>query len=112
VPDALVRQTIYHAFAEGGIPLSAAMSRQLPIPLEDVRSAIERLHAQHAIVFDHRTRETSIALPFSSVPHRSSFASKRDHSRTRSCPRIGSRARQGTGSDCSRMPDSLVGSGG
>ena len=68
MPDARVRHAIYHAFAEGGIPLSGAISRQLHIPAEDVRSAMERLHAHHAIVLEPRTRETLMALPFSSVP--------------------------------------------
>ncbi|MEO7132857.1 MAG: organomercurial lyase [Vicinamibacterales bacterium] len=68
MPDARIRHAIYRTFAEGGIPLSATISRQLHIPVEDVRSAMERLHAQHAIVLDSRTRETSMALPFSSVP--------------------------------------------
>jgi hypothetical protein len=68
VPDARVRHAIYHAFAEGGIPLSAAIAHQLHIPVEDVRSALERLHAHHEIVLDSRTRETLMALPFSSVP--------------------------------------------
>lgn len=68
MPDATIRHAIYRTFAEGGIPLSAAISRQLHIPVEDVRSALERLHAQHAIVLDPRTRETAMALPFSSVP--------------------------------------------
>ena len=66
--DARVRHAIYHAFAEGGIPLSAAISHQLHMPVEDVQSAMERLHAHHAIVLDSRTRETLMALPFSSVP--------------------------------------------
>src|SRR4030095_9844153 len=33
-----------------------------------VRSAMERLHAAHAIVLDSRSREPWMALPFSSVP--------------------------------------------
>lgn len=68
MPDQRIRHAIYKTFAEGGIPLSAAIARQLQLSLEDVRSALERLHAQHAIVLDPRTRETSMALPFSSVP--------------------------------------------
>jgi hypothetical protein len=68
VPDERIRHAIYKTFAEGGIPLSAALSRQLQVPIEEVQSAMERLDAQHAIVLDPRTRETMMALPFSSAP--------------------------------------------
>jgi hypothetical protein len=68
VPDGRIRHAIYKIFAEGGIPLSANISRQLHLPIEHVRGALERLHASHAIVLDSRTREVSMALPFSSVP--------------------------------------------
>jgi len=68
VPDGRIRHAIYRTFAEGGIPLSASISHQLHVPIEDVRSAMERLHQSHAIVLDPRTREVAMALPFSSVP--------------------------------------------
>jgi hypothetical protein len=68
VPDDRIRHAIYKTFAGGGIPLSASIARQLHVPLEEVQAAYARLHASHAIVLDPRTREVSMALPFSSVP--------------------------------------------
>jgi hypothetical protein len=68
VPDERIRHAIYKTFAEGGIPLSAALSRKLQVPVEEVQGAMARLHAQHAIVLDPRSREPWMALPFSSVP--------------------------------------------
>ena len=68
MPDQRIRHAIYKTFAEGGIPLSASIAHQLHVPVDEVRSAMERLHAQHAIVLDARTREPWMALPFSSVP--------------------------------------------
>lgn len=68
MPDARLRHAIYNTFAEGGIPLSAALSRQLRLPLDEIAGSLERLHAQHAIVLDPRTREPRMVLPFSSVP--------------------------------------------
>ena len=44
------------------------LSHQLQMTLAEVRSAMERLHAAHAIVLDSATREPWMALPFSSVP--------------------------------------------
>jgi hypothetical protein len=67
VPDARIRHAIYKTFAEGGVPLSATLSRQLQLPIDEIRSGMERLHAQHAIVLEARSREVSMALPFSSV---------------------------------------------
>lgn len=68
MPDGRIRHAIYKTFAEGGIPLSATLSHQLHVPVDSVRAAMERLHESHAIVLDPRTREVSMALPFSSVP--------------------------------------------
>jgi len=44
------------------------LSHQLRMTLAEIRSAMERLHAAHAIVLDPSTREPWMALPFSSVP--------------------------------------------
>jgi hypothetical protein len=63
-----VRHAIYRAYVEGGIPKSAMLARQLHIPEDAVRTALQQLHAVHAIVLDPRTREPWMALPFSSVP--------------------------------------------
>jgi len=63
-----VRHAIYRSYVEGGIPKSEMLSRQLHIPADAVRSALQELHAAHAIVLDPRTREPWMGLPFSSVP--------------------------------------------
>ena len=68
MPDARIRHAIYRAFSEGGIPRSEMLSHQLHVPVDEVRSAMERLHAAHAIVLDKSSREPWMALPFSSVP--------------------------------------------
>ena len=68
MPDARVRYAIYRTFSEGGIPRSEMLSHQLRMTLAEIRSAMERLHAAHAIVLDPSTREPWMALPFSSVP--------------------------------------------
>ena len=68
MPDGRIRHAIYQALAEGGIPLSATLSHQLQIPVENVRAALERLHEAHALVLNPHTREPWMALPFSSVP--------------------------------------------
>ena len=68
MPDGRIRHAIYKAFAEGGIPLSATLAHQLHLPHDEILGAMERLHAAHAIVLDPRTREVSMALPFSAVP--------------------------------------------
>jgi hypothetical protein len=68
VPDERIRHAVYKTFAEGGIPLSASIARQLHVPIEEVHAAYQRLHAAHSVVIDARTHEVSMALPFSSVP--------------------------------------------
>ena len=68
MPDQRIRHAIYKTFAEGGIPLSAAIARQLQVPTPEVHSAMERLHTRRAIVLDPITREPWMALPFSSTP--------------------------------------------
>jgi hypothetical protein len=68
VPDARIRHAIYKTFSEGGIPRSEMLSHRLHVPVDEVRSAMERLHASRAIVLDPHTREPWMALPFSSVP--------------------------------------------
>ena len=63
-----VRHAIYRSYVEGGIPKSGMLARQLHIPEDAVRTALQQLHDVHAIVLDPRTREPWMALPFSSVP--------------------------------------------
>lgn len=66
--DARVRLAIYTTFAEGGVPLSAALSAKLHIPHDHVSGAYERLHGMRAIVLDPHTREVWMAPPFSAKP--------------------------------------------
>jgi hypothetical protein len=68
VPDARVRHAIYKTFAEGGIPRTATLCKQLRLQEPELRAAMDRLHSSHAIVLDPRTREPWMAPPFSSVP--------------------------------------------
>lgn len=63
-----VRHAVYKTFAEGGIPRTAALCKQLRLQEPEVRAAMDALHAAHAIVPDPRTREPWMAPPFSSVP--------------------------------------------
>lgn len=66
--DRRVRYAIYATFAEGGIPLSASLSARLRIPQAELHDSYGRLHAAHVLVLDPRTKEVSMALPFSAVP--------------------------------------------
>lgn len=66
--DLRVRHAIYRTFAEGAVPRAAALSTQLNIPIDEIKAAYQRLHAERAIVLDERTREVWMALPFSAVP--------------------------------------------
>jgi Alkylmercury lyase len=63
-----VRHAIYRSYVEGGIPQTEMLSRQLHIPAPAVRTALQELHAAHAIVLDPRTREPWMGHPFSSLP--------------------------------------------
>jgi hypothetical protein len=63
-----VRHAIYHTFAEGGLPLSAAIADNCNLPADDVRLAYTRLSEAHAIVLDPHSKEVRMALPFSAVP--------------------------------------------
>ena len=59
VPDARVRHAIYKTFSEGGIPRSEMLSHQLRMTVAEVRTAMERLHAAHAIVLESRASRHS-----------------------------------------------------
>jgi hypothetical protein len=63
-----VRHAVYQTFADGGIPLSAAIANRLAIPFGEVRAAYARLHEAHALVLDPQSGEVRMALPFSAVP--------------------------------------------
>jgi hypothetical protein len=66
--DARIRYAIYTVFAEGGVPLSAALASKLRLPQPQVFESYERLHLARAIVLDAQSREVRMALPFSAVP--------------------------------------------
>ena len=68
MPDARIRHAIYKTFAEGGIPRTTTLCKQLRLQEPELRAAMDRLHNSHAIVLEPRTREPWMALPFSSVP--------------------------------------------
>jgi hypothetical protein len=85
VPDERIRHTIYKTFVEGGIPLSANLSRQLHLPLEEIHAAYHRLHAAHAIVLDPRTGEVWMAPPFSSIATQFSVKAVGDRSWFANC---------------------------
>jgi hypothetical protein len=63
-----VRHAVYRTFAEGGIPQSAMLERQLHLKPGQIQPALDELHEAHALVLDPRTHQVSMALPFSSVP--------------------------------------------
>jgi len=63
-----VRHAVYRAYVDGGIPQTSMLARQLHLQEMQVRTALEELHDARALVLDPRTRETWMALPFSSVP--------------------------------------------
>jgi hypothetical protein len=66
--DADLRHRVYAALARGErAPLAADLSAAVGSPLPEVRAALERLHAAHALVLDEATREVRMALPFSAV---------------------------------------------
>ena len=66
--DLRIRYSLYTTFAEGGIPLSAALASRLHVPQPQVSEAYERLAAARAIVLDPRTKEVWMAPPFSAKP--------------------------------------------
>jgi hypothetical protein len=67
--DQRLRHHIYSALAQGGrAPTAASLAAKLGGDAADVRNALERLHAAHALVLDAETREVRMALPFSNVP--------------------------------------------
>jgi hypothetical protein len=64
--DRVVRHRVYSALAAAErAPSAAALARALGVEVADVRAALERLHAAHALVLDAATREVRMALPFS-----------------------------------------------
>ena len=64
--DRVVRHRVYSALAAAErAPNAAALALSLRVEVADVRAALERLHAAHALVLDAATREVRMALPFS-----------------------------------------------
>lgn len=67
--DAQLRHRIYAALAKGApAPTAASLPVTLAVAVDEVRAALERLDAAHALVLDAATREVRMALPFSNVP--------------------------------------------
>jgi Alkylmercury lyase len=67
--DGVVRQAIYEAFAEGGVPPTRdSIAARVALPLERVAASYERLADAHVLVLDPDTREVWMAMPFSAVP--------------------------------------------
>jgi hypothetical protein len=69
VLDRAVRHRVYAALvASARAPTAASLARLLGVKRDDVRAALERLHAAHALVLDAATREVRMALPFANAP--------------------------------------------
>lgn len=67
--DRAVRHRVYAALARGErAPAALALAAATGAGPADVRAALERLHAAHALVLDATTREVRMALPFSNAP--------------------------------------------
>jgi hypothetical protein len=76
--DALVRQAIYHSFADRGVPptrVSIALATGLDA--DDVAMSFERLALARAIVLEPLSGEIRMAMPFSAVP--TAFRVRADH---------------------------------
>jgi len=67
--DQVVRHRVYAALAGGEhAPGTSTLAETLGVGPAEVRDALERLHAAHALVLDAKTREVRMAPPFSNVP--------------------------------------------
>jgi hypothetical protein len=67
--DALVRQAIYHAFADRGVPPTrASIVVATGLEADDVAMSYERLALARAIVLEPLSGEVRMAMPFSAVP--------------------------------------------
>jgi hypothetical protein len=67
--DRTVRHRVYAALvASARAPTAAALAQLLGVKTDDVRAALERLHAAHALVLDEAAREVRMALPFANAP--------------------------------------------
>ena len=67
--DALVRQAIYHSFADRGVsPTRAAIVLATGLDTDDVAMSYERLALARAIVLEPLSGEVRMAMPFSAVP--------------------------------------------
>ena len=76
--DALVRQAIYHSFAERGTPPTrASIARATALEADDVAMSYERLALARAIVLEPLSGEVRMAMPFSAVP--TAFRVRADH---------------------------------
>ncbi len=67
--DIEVRNKTYSRFVElGRAPTVDEVATTTGLPIVDVRSSWNSLHAQHALVLDAATNELRMANPFSAVP--------------------------------------------
>jgi Alkylmercury lyase len=67
--DKVVRHRIYAALANAEpAPSPGALARALEIEIAEVRAALERLHAAHALALCQRTRDVRMAFPFANRP--------------------------------------------
>jgi hypothetical protein len=67
--DREVRYRVYAALAATArAPTAASLAEPLGVETVDLRAALERLHAAHALVLDEATREVRMALPFANSP--------------------------------------------
>ena len=67
--DLAIRNATYQQITvEGRVPTSADVASALGLPVDDVRAAWHRLHADHALVLDSESGEIRMANPFSGVP--------------------------------------------
>ena len=66
--DQELRYRIYSVLAQGSrAPEASSLATTFGVGVGEVREALERLHAAHAIVLDAETREVRMALPFSNI---------------------------------------------
>jgi hypothetical protein len=67
--DTGVRLQLFQQFVNTGEPPSSeSLAARMRVPLGEVRAALERLAAGHAIVLQPESREILLAAPLSAVP--------------------------------------------
>jgi hypothetical protein len=67
--DTEVRLALYRLFVDSGrAPSASALAAHLGAPMDEVRTALERLAAAKAVVLQPESREILIAAPLCAVP--------------------------------------------